>query len=86
MIATPRSMRFDWFGRAGREPAAGDYMRAMPSGRTYLVLATRPVQVRVSRGETSRQVIQMVDWPDPLPPDARLFSFAWNSRKRKVPR
>lgn len=80
MIETPRRMTFDWHGSAGREPVAGDCMRAIPSGRTWLVLAIRPVKVRVSRGETSRHAIQMIEWPDPVPAGARVFRFHWHPR------
>lgn len=74
-------MVFDWHGSPGREPIAGDYMRAVPSERTWLVLSTRPVCVRVSRGETSRWSIEMVAWPDPPVPPGRVFRFHWNRRE-----
>lgn len=83
MIETPRRMVFDWFGTAGREPVAGEFMRAIPSGRTYLVLSARRVQVRVTRGEVLRQSLELVVWPDEVPAGTRLHRFHWNPRKRK---
>lgn len=82
VIQTPRKMSFDWFGTAGREPVPGDYMRAMPSRRAYLVLSARPVKVRVGRGETLRQSIELVVWPEEIPAGARVHRFHWNKRER----
>lgn len=85
-VQTPRRMVFDWFGTAGKEPVPGDYMRAVPSGRTYLVLGTRPVRVKVSRGETLRQSLEIVIWPDEVPGGSRIHRFHWNKRERRPAR
>jgi len=86
VIERPRRMSFDWHGTEGREPVAGDFMRAVPrrgAGRLYLVLTARRVRVKVTRGETLRQSIEMVVWPDALPAGARVHRFHWNARKPK---
>ena len=87
MIETPRRMVFDWHGTAGREPRAGDYMRAIPSERTWLVLSARLVKVRVTRGETLRQSMELLPWPaDEIPDGARVFRFHWNKRRSRPAR
>lgn len=80
-IQTPRRMVFDWHGTEGFEPAPGDFMRAIPSGRTYLVVSARRVKVRVDRGQTLRQSLELIVWTDPLPPYASLHRFHWNKRQ-----
>ena len=85
-IQTPRRMVFDWHGPADCEPSPGDYMRAIPSQRTWLVQSTRAVKVRVSRGETSRHSIEMVLWPDDVPEDSMVFKFHWNKREKRPAR
>ncbi|NUS39414.1 MAG: hypothetical protein HOQ02_10380 [Lysobacter sp.] len=85
-IQTPRRMVFDWFGTAGREPVAGEYMRAMPSRRTYLVLSVRALRVRVTRGETLRQSLEIVPWPEEPPQGVRVHRFHWNQRTRRPAR
>lgn len=79
-------MRFDWHGTAGKEPRPGDYMRAVPSERTWMVLSIRPVRVRVTRGETSRHAIEMLPWPDDLPDGAKVYRFHWNRRAKRPAR
>lgn len=85
-IETPRRMRFDWHGTAGKEPHVGDFMRAIPSERTWLVLSIRPVRVRVTRGETSRHALEMLPWPDEIPAGRKVYRFHWNRRERRQPR
>lgn len=82
-IETPRRMTMDHFD--GDSCRSGDYLRA-PSGKVYLVLSERKVQVRVSRGETSRQRLEVIPWPDELPADARVYGFVWNKREKRRPK
>lgn len=85
-IQTPRRIVFDWHGSPGKEFKPGDYMRAVPSNRTWLVLSVRPVKVRVTRGETSRHRVEMLPWPDEIPDGAMVYRFHWMKRQRRQAR
>lgn len=74
----------DHFGPPEECCRAGDYLRS-PAGKVYLVLSARSVKVRVSRGETMRQRLEVIPWPDEVPFDARIHDFVFNRRKKPRP-
>jgi hypothetical protein len=83
-IETPRRWSMDNFN--GDFCRSGDYARSITSGKVYLVLSARFVRVKVSRGETSRQALEVIPWPDDLPADARVFDFETYRRPKQRPK
>lgn len=83
-IQTPRRWTMDHFGAPDDCCRPGDYLRS-PTGKVFLVLSARPVKVRVSRGETLRQRLEVVPWPDEVPLEARIYDFEPFRRQKPRP-
>lgn len=79
MIETPKRMRLNWWGPAGEAPRAGAFFRT-ERGRVLYVVSVRPVNVRVTKGETSRHAVEYVDWRDEIPEGARVYDIRWEAR------
>lgn len=84
VIQTPRRWTMDHFD--GDSCRGGDYLRSVTSGKVYLVLSARWVRVKVSRGETSRQALEVIPWADELPADARVYGFEPYRRAKPRPK
>jgi hypothetical protein len=79
-------MVFNWYGHHEGGIKAGDFMWS-PGGDLFWVQSAKPVKVKVTRGETLRQRLELIPWPqDELPPGARVTRWWREPRHRKPTR